>query len=220
MEQLGVVAAAIERGQIAWARQAHDRYDTTKAIARFGLDRAIDVLVGVLCPPAAVLAESITVATPVLIDAAFDELADEGVVLVPPTAAQMAADVTLRSADLAVTSLGSGVAADHQRLIAAGTLSPAGPPPPQPGPCEQEGSYRARLTAWATTAGPAAKELAQTADAAATGFAAGRATVPGATPLGPPDALSGIDGDSRIDTVRRGVRATDKMISKFGLIDD
>ena len=220
MEQLGVVAAAVERGQVAWARRAHDQYDTTKAIARFGLDRAVDALAGVLCPPVAILAESISVAAPVLVDAAFDQLADHGVVLVPPTASEMAADVTLRSADLAVASLGAGVAADHERLVATGTLAPSAPPPPRPGPCEREASYRARLTAWAATAGPAAKELAQTADAAATGFAAGRATVPGAAPLDPSAGLNGIDGDSRIDVARRGLRATDKVISSFGPVDD
>ena len=220
MEQLGVVAAAAERGQVAWAEQAHGRYELTKSIVRFGLDRGVDVLVAVLCPPAAAFAESISVGTPLLVDAAFDELADHGLVQVPPTATEMAAEVTLGSADLMVGALGSGVAVEYERFVASGALPASGPPPPRPGPCEQEASYRSRLTAWAAGAGPAAKELAQTADAAATGFSAGRSTVPGAAPLSPPDALVGIDGDSGIEAARRGLRLTDKLISKSAPLDD
>lgn len=209
MEQLGVIHATIERGQALWARVAHRNYETGKFVVGTLISKVLTLPAGPLSVLASIaVKEGVNLLTSKLVEAAFDELEEEGIAHKPPTEEEMTEIMARRSDQLAVAAWRAGVGAAATTLVAAGTLRP-GSPPPEPRLIENEESYREQLGGWAIGAGRPAKHVVQVADAAAAGYQAGRATVPGPTPLGPLDRF---DRDGVIDLSRGMVRRTDKAL--------
>lgn len=209
MEQLGVIHATIERGQALWAAAAHRNYETGKYLAATVISKVATLPAGLLSTLASIaVKEGVNLLTSQLVDAAFDKLAEQGIGHKPPTEEEMTEVMALRSDQLAVSAWRAGAGAAAATLRAAGTLRP-GSLPPEPRLIEDEEGYREQLAQWASRAGPAASAITRVADAAAAGYKAGRAIVPGSPPLG---ALDRFDRDGAVDLSRGMVRRTDKAL--------
>ena len=218
MEQLGVAhGSRSSTVRSLWARRRTPTYDNdARRSPSSVLGRAvIECSSACSCPPAGVSPTRSRVVTPLLVDAAFDQLAEHGVVEVPPTEDEMAA----RSAPLPPTSRwrrsalvrSPGTTGWWRPVCSRPVLRP-----PAARPVRRRSRPIGRSsTAWAASLGPPAKELAQAADAPRPGFAPGRATVPGAAPLGPLDRF---DGDGRIDARRQGGAAIE-VLTKSAPVD-